>query len=136
MRLPIQSLWDEEQKLTQEYYSQFTEEEMNYVMNDEELLEEDRRFDQWMNDHASEELRRWWDYCNWIGDEGQLCDGKGNLLLMDKEDRWSWIQDWDINEDGYCLYKGTNKLILNTDGTPIKNPVLDKRLADLLDEDE
>ncbi len=76
--------------------------------------------EQWVYDHASENLKLYMDYRNWVGDEGQLCDGKGNALLRNKDDRWSWIQDWDVNEQGYCVFEGTQELILNMDGKPIK----------------
>lgn len=36
-----------------------------------------------------------------------------------------------MNEDGYCMFKGTQELILNTDGSPIKDPVLDKRVEEM-----
>ena len=128
MEWPPNLFWEEEQKLAKEYYSQFSEEEMEHIMTEEEEKEADRQFDQWMNEHASEYLKLWWDYRRWIGDEGELRDGNGHRLL--DEDNY-WIQEWDVNEDGYCLYKGTNEMILNTDGTPIKNPVLDRRIQDL-----
>lgn len=132
MEWPGNLFWEEEQKLAKEFYSQFSEEEMEHVMTEEEEKEADRQFDQWMNEHASENLKLWRDYRRWIGDEGQLCDGNWHSLRHGDDD-FGWIQEWDINEDGYCLYKGTNELILNTDGKPIKNPVLDKRIQDLFD---
>ena len=135
MMRPPRPLWEEEESLIQalceEFFSPLSEEEMKRELSDEEDRELNEAMKKWMNEHASEELRLYWEYCDWIGDEGQLCDGKGNILLSDPEDRWSWIQDWDVNEDGYCLFKGTKKLILDADGNPIKNPVLDKRVAEL-----
>ena len=82
---------------------------MKRKRSDEEAQELNEAMKQWMYEHASEELRLYLEYRDWIGDEGQLCDGKGNILLSDPEDRWNWIQDWDVNEDGYCLFKGTQK---------------------------
>ena len=112
MEWPGNLFWEEEQKLAKEFYSQFSEEEMEHVMTEEEEKEADRQFDQWMNEHASENLKLWRDYRRWIGDEGQLCDGNWHSLRHGDDD-FGWIQEWDINEDGYCLYKGTNELILN-----------------------
>ena len=134
-RPPPRPLWEEEETLTQalikEFLSPLSEEEMDCEMNEEEDQAFHEAMERWMNECASEELKLFWEYGKWIGDEGQLCDGKGNYLLTDPEDRWSWIQEWDVSEDGYCLFKGTQNVILNTDGTPIKNPVLDKRVSDL-----
>lgn len=131
MRKPPEPLWEEEQHLIEEFFSQFSDEEMKREMTDEEDTKFHEKMNRWLDEHASEELRLYWDYGNWVGDEGQLCDGKGNILLLDSNDCCSWIQDWDVNEDGYCVYEGTHDLILNTDGTPIKHPVLDKRVEDL-----
>ena len=131
MMRPPEPLWDESQALAEEYFSQFSEEEMQREMSEEEEQEFHEDFEHWMYEHASEELRLYWDYRSWVGDEGQLCDGKGNILLRDPENSWSWIQDWDVNEDGYCMFKGMQELILNTDGSPIKDPVLDKRVEEM-----
>ena len=125
-------LREEEEALVEEYFSQFSEEEMRREMSEEEDQELEEDFKRWTYEHASEELRLYWDYRNWVGDEGQLCDGKGHILYSNPENGGSWIQDWDVNEDGYCVYGGTQELILNTDGTPIKNPVLEDRIWDLL----
>ncbi|MBE6016326.1 MAG: hypothetical protein E7233_01780 [Lachnospiraceae bacterium] len=124
MMRPPDPLWDETQSLLDEYFSQFSEEEMQEAIDEED-------FNRWLDNHASEELKLYWEYRKWVGDEGQLCDGKGNDILLDEHNCWSWIQDWDVNEDGYCVFKGTDTLIMNYDGTPIKNPVLDKRVADM-----
>lgn len=135
MRRPPRPLWEEEETLTQAlieiFFSPLSEEERNREMSEEEEQEFNKTIERWMDEHASEEMKLYWEYCNWVGDEGQLCDGKGHILLSNPEDPWSWIQDWDVNEDGYCLFEGTQELILNADGTPIKNPVLDKRVSDL-----
>ena len=131
MMIPPEPLWKESQALAYEYFSQFSEEEMHREMSEEEGRKSHENFKQWMYEHASEELKLYWDYRSWVGDEHQLCDGKGHALLRDPDDSCSWIQDWDVNEDGYCLFNGTQKLILNTDGAPIKNPVLYKRVEDM-----
>ena len=36
MEWPPNLFWEEEQKLAKEYYSQFSEEEMEYIMTEEE----------------------------------------------------------------------------------------------------
>ncbi len=112
-RPPPRPLWEEEETLTQalikEFLSPLSEEEMDCEMNEEEDQAFHEAMERWMNERASEELKLFWEYGKWIGDEGQLCDGKGNYLLTDH----------------------TQKVILNTDGTLIKNPVLDKRVSDL-----
>jgi len=121
---PPEPLWEEEQSLIKEYFSQFSEDEMEKEMDDDD-------FERWMEGHASEELKLYWEFRKWLGDENQLCDGKGNSLLTNPADKLSWIQDWDVNEDGFCVFTDTDQLILNSDGTPIKNPVLDKRVAEM-----
>ena len=132
MRLPPEPLWNEEQKLADRFFSRFPVKELERIMTEEEQKEMDRAFDRWMKKHASEELKLWWDYTGWVGDEGQLCDGKGHSLGSGRAGR---IREWDVSAEGFCLVKGTDILILNTDGTPIKNPVPDRRLARLLEND-
>ena len=134
MRLSPVPLDEEEHMLFKKYFSQCPE----LIWDHEPTREEEHEFwqecRQWVYDHASEKLKLWMDYTGWIGDEGQLRDGKGNDLRYGN-DYFGWIQEWDVNEDGYCMYKGTTELILNTDGSPIKNPVLDARLTYLFDDD-
>ena len=90
-------------------------------------------FEKWIYDHASMEIKANLDYSNWVGDEGQLRDGEGNDLLTDPDDHYSWIQDWDVDAEGYCVYEGTNQRVLNKDGSPIKNPVYPACLDGLYD---
>ena len=113
-----QSLWEEYQKLVNIFFSQLPEFIWDHEPTKEEEAEFDQETNQWIFEHGSNELKLWLDYRNWIGDEGQLCDGKGNYLKQG-DGYYDWIQEWDVNEGGYCVYKGTNELILNTDGTPI-----------------
>ena len=77
---------------------------MNADVSEEEGKEFDLSFEQWMYDHASAELWTYWDCPNWVGCKGQLRDGKGHILRSNPEDRWNCIQDWDVNEDCYCVY--------------------------------
>lgn len=134
IRMP-QCLMDEERKLTEEFLSQYSENEMNREMTDDEYASWEKELLEWMDQHESRELKLFGEYLKWRGDEGQLCDGNGRPLLTDPDEPYSWIQEWDVNEEGYCLYKGTDKLILNTDGTPIKNPVLDKSILELYEKE-
>ena len=123
-------LWDEEQNLLNQFYSQLSEEEMEREMSEEEVENHRNAIDQWIKENGSEELNLYNEFRKWYGDEGQLCDGKGNYILQNDSPR-SFIQDWDVNEEGYCIYEGTDTLVLNTDGTPIKDPVLDQRVVRL-----
>lgn len=116
---PPRDLQVEITSLTDEYYS--------LEEADTDSKEEMR---QWFYKHASELLKLYYDFRCWIGDEGQLCDGHGNPLYMDNRTH-EWIQDWDVNEQGFCVFPGTDKLILNTDGMAIKDPVMDTRLDKL-----
>jgi len=126
---------DEERKLTEEFFSQYDDDEMKREMTDEEHALWEKELFEWMDKHESRELKLFGEYLKWHGDEGQLCDGNGRPLLTDSDDPFSWIQEWDVNEEGYCVYEGTDKLILNTDGTPIKNPVLDKSILELYEKE-
>lgn len=126
---PPRLLRDEQKKLLNEYFSQYPDDEREYYCVDEERLE-NARMKKWLYQHASELLQKYWDYRNWIGDEGQLCDGEGNNLYVNCDSQ-DLIQDWDVNSDGYCVFPGTDNLILNLNGKPIKNPILDPRVQEL-----
>ena len=134
MRAP-RCLEEESDRLVEEFFSQYDDVEMKREMTDSECASWEKELHDWINLHASKELKLLWEYMNWHGDEGQLCDGKGKPLLTDPTDQFSWIQEWDVNEDGYCVYEGTDVLILNTDGKPIKNPVLDQRVVELYEKE-
>ena len=127
---PPKLLFDEEMKLIEEYFSLFPEDRVKIYSVDEQRLENPRMF-QWLYDNASAELKLYWDYRNYLGDECQLCDGKGIPLKLSSDNGAAWIQEWDVDKDGHCLYKNTNELIRNTDGTPIKTPKLDERVIEL-----
>ena len=129
-------LEEESDRLTAEFFSQYNEREIQREMSDEELVSWETELNEWINSHASKEFKLFWEYKNWHGDEGQLCDGKGKPILTDPDDPVSWIQEWDVNEDGYCVYKGTNTLILNNDGTPVKNPVLSAEVEALYEQEK
>ena len=122
-------LRDEQKKLLNEYFSQYPDDEQEFYIENSEWFV-NIRMKKWMYNHASEMLKRYWDYRDWIGEEGQLCDGEGNVLYANSNSK-DWIQDWDVNEDGYCIFPGTQNLILNTNGKPIKNPILDSRVQEL-----
>ena len=126
---PPRLLREEQKKLLNEYFIQYPDDEKLYYDVDEER-HENARMKKWLYKHASELLQRYWDYRDWIGDEGQLCDGEGNTLYANGNSK-DLIQDWDVNNDGYCMYPGTDNLILNINGKPIKNPVLDPRVQEL-----
>lgn len=126
---PPRLLRDEQKKLINEYFSQYPDDERAFYSIDEEQFD-NKRMKKWLYSHASELLQRYWDYRDWIGDEGQLCDGNGNILYPESNSK-EWIQDWDVNDDGYCVFPGTSDLILNVNGKPIKNPVLDSRVVEL-----
>ena len=134
IRMP-KCLEEEDDRLTAEFLSRYAEEEMKREMSDEEYASWETELNDWMNAHASNELKQFWEYMKWHGDEGQLCDGNGKPLLTDSNDSFSWIQEWGVNEDGYCVYQGTDTLILNTDGTPIKNPVLPPEVEALYEQE-
>ncbi|MBR6089719.1 MAG: hypothetical protein IKP86_07285 [Anaerolineaceae bacterium] len=135
MRYSPEILAEEWNMLADKFFSQCPE----FIWDHEPTEQEEREFDvgfhQWIYDRASEKLKLWMDYTGWIGDEGQLCDGKGYPLRYG-DSYLGWIREWDVSEDGYCLFKGTNELIRNTDGMPIENPVLDPRIADLFDDED
>lgn len=131
-----ESLREEEDKLVEEFFAQYSEEEMQEEMTEEDEVAFDEYMRSWLYEHASELLRLYWNYRDWVGGEGQLCDGKGNYIISNKEHGCTTIHFWDVNEDGFCVYEGTDELILNTDGSPIKDPVLDKRVEMLDFEDE
>ena len=126
---PPDSLGAEMMRLVEKFLHSQPVDENDCFLEDEEVF--DRRMNEYVYSHASELLRLYLDYRNWVGDEHQLCDGKGNYLGGVGWEPDIWIQDWDVSEDGYCLYSGTNQLILNNDGTPIKNPELDIRVERL-----
>lgn len=126
---PPRLLRDEQKKLLNEYFTQYPDDEREYYSVDEGR-HENVRMKKWLYKHASELLQRYWDYREWIGDEGQLCDGEGNILYANGDSK-DLIQDWDVNEAGYCMYPGTDDLILNSNGKAIKNPVLDPRVQEL-----
>ncbi len=125
---PPRLLRDEQKKLLNEYFTQYPDDERECYSVDEERLE-NARMKKWLYQHASELLQRYWDYRDWIGDEGQLCDGEGNNLYANGDSQL--IQDWDVNDEGYCVFPGTDTFILNMNGKPIKNPVLDSRVQEL-----
>ena len=129
MMRPPRLLREEQKKLLNEYFCQYPDDERAFYTTDSDWFV-NIRMKKWMYKHASELLQRYWDYRDWIGDEGQLCDGNGNILYLESKSN-EWIQDWDVNEDGYCVFPGTSELILNVDGKPIKNPVLDSRVEEL-----
>ena len=134
IRMP-KCLEEEDVRLTAEFLSRYDEEEMKREMSDEECSSWETELNEWMNAHASNELKLFWEYMKWHGDEGQLCDGNGKPLLTVPNDPFSWIQEWDVNKDGYCVYQGTDTLILNTDGTPIKNPILPPEIEALYEQE-
>lgn len=88
-RPPPRLLWEEEETLTQalikEFLSPLSEEEMDCEMSEEEDQAFHEAMERWMNERASEELKLFWEYGKWIGDEGQLCDGKGNYYYGPKK---------------------------------------------------
>ncbi len=130
-----QCLEEESNRLVAEFFSQYDSEEMKREMSDEEMASWEKELHGWLDQHASKELKLFWEYMKWHGDEGQLCDGHGKPLLTDPDDSFSWIQEWGVNTDGYCVYEGTDTLILNTDGTPINNPVLAPEVEALYEEE-
>lgn len=69
---PPRLLRDEQKKLLNEYFTQYPDDEREYYSVDEERLE-NARMKKWLYKHVSELLQRYWDYRDWIGDEGQLC---------------------------------------------------------------
>jgi len=65
--------------LLNEYFTQYPDDEKLYF-NVDEGRHENVRMKKWLYKYASEVLQRYWDYRDWIGDEGQFCDGEGNNL--------------------------------------------------------
>lgn len=128
---PPRALADEQRILIETYFSKFPEDTERVWNIDEQRLENDR-MRLWLYEHASPFLRLYWDWRNWYGDEGQLCDGTGKTLRANGAGQ-GWIQDWDVDDQGFCLFKGTQERILSPDGNPVRNPVLDARVKRLYD---
>lgn len=128
---PPQVLQDEQSRLWKSFLEQIPGDDLYSEESEEAEKIFHEEIKRWFYEHGSEELKLYMEYRRWIGDEGELCDGNGVPLLTDSNYCLSWIQEWDVNDEGYCLYPDTKDLIINTDDNPIKNPVLDERVLAL-----
>ena len=64
IRMP-QCLMDEERKLTEEFLAQYSENEMNREMTDDEYASWEKELLEWMDQHESRELKLFGEYLKW-----------------------------------------------------------------------
>lgn len=123
----------EKEFLINKYFLLFSEqiENINNLPAEDKSLLYLKKYE-WIYKYASDNLRLLLNYERWIADEGQLLDGSGNYI-KDIYGKHEYIFEWAVDDEGYCIYKDTTKYILDYDGHPIKNPVYDRKLVDLLE---
>ena len=103
---------DEMKRLAGIYFHQVTDEEYESDDNDSIM----KGLLPWMMEHASPLLKLYLEYDSFCGDEGQLLDRDGSAM---RDEDGFWVQEWIVDENGFCFDRTTKKQLFYSDGTPV-----------------
>ena len=103
---------DEMIKLAEIYFHQFTDHEYEADESDSIIA----GLSPWMLAHASPLLKLYMEYDSFCGDEAELLDKDGSRML---DENGFWIQEWTVDENGFCYDRFTGKQLFYSDSTPV-----------------